>query len=167
MKNIVSLLLLLALGGVGAQSVAPTAPASVPDAGQYRTLDLGARVAASSVIVRGVLGQSKIIEEKGEQWRVYPLRVLEAIAGDPARLPQRQLSEGGERETVLLLWQPVAASFAEQLPSGPELILFLHTAHMDAPFVGGKSGIQAVDKLPAGQSLDDYRRSLLQERSNP
>lgn len=115
---------LLGLGGArGAGVVAPALP-----------LETQARRA--EVIVRGSLGAPQTVSENGVSWRVYPLKLTEAVAGDAARLP----AAGGEPA-------PYVWAEATDLPNwrtGQDAFFLLYTARLDSPLVGYNQGYYAV-----------------------
>ncbi|AWN23428.1 hypothetical protein DKM44_09465 [Deinococcus irradiatisoli] len=114
-------------------------------------LTLDQQAVRAQVIVRATVEAPASVQESGQTWNVYPLTVLETLAGDAQALPKYQNKPS--------VWILSGMQDGPLLPGG-EAMLLLYTARYDSPLVGfnqgaynvqgGAGGSKVVLGLPAG-----------------
>ena len=98
-------------------------------------LTLAQQAVKADVIVRATVQAPTSVQENGQTWTVYPLTVLETLAGDAQSLPKSQDSPsvwvlGGLQDGPLL--------------TGGETMLLLYKSRYDSPLVGFNQGFYPV-----------------------
>ncbi|WP_293912235.1 hypothetical protein [Deinococcus sp.] len=106
-------------------------------------LSLEQQAVKAEVIVRATVGTPATVQESAQSWTVYPLTVLETLAGDAAALPRYQ-----DKPAV---WVLGGLTDGPMLKSG-EAMLLLYKARLDSPLVGFSQGQYSVDG-PAERKL--------------
>ncbi|AZI42006.1 hypothetical protein EHF33_03935 [Deinococcus psychrotolerans] len=112
-------------------SAALVAGLSLAAATNAPKLSLEQQAVRADVIVRATVEASSSVQESGQTWTVYPLTILETVAGDAQSLPQYQNKPS--------LWVLSGVQDAPVLPSGDSMLL-LYKERYDSPLVGFNQG---------------------------
>lgn len=133
---------------------AAAAPSLPTDPYAPKLLSVAELSRKAQVIVRATVGMPLTIKEGEQNWRVYPLDVLETLAGDAQSLPKVKYQDKGAVLEKPALWVYADVQESPNVPSG-EAVLFLYSARMDSPLVGYAQGAFVVSNsrvqgLPAG-----------------
>ncbi|MFC6590638.1 hypothetical protein ACFP81_00350 [Deinococcus lacus] len=91
----------------------------------------------AQVIVRARLGTPQGVKAGETSWTVYPLEILETVAGDAAALPQL--------EGKPALYTLAGLQDLPPLRSGQEAVFLLYTARFDSPLVGFNQGYYPLE----------------------
>lgn len=137
------------------QSV-PSQPVETPPTDPYapKVLSVAELSRKAQVIVRATVGAPLTIKEGEQNWRVYPLDILETLAGDAQALPKIKYQDKGAVLEKPALWVYADPQEAPS-PQGGEAVLFLYAGRLDSPLVGFSQGLFTVNNsrvqgLPAG-----------------
>lgn len=98
-------------------------------------LTLDQQAVKADLIVRATVEAPSSVQESGQTWTVYPLTVLETLAGDAQSLP---LSKNKPSVWVLGGLQD------GPLLTGGEMLLLLYKSRYDSPLVGFNQGFYTV-----------------------
>ncbi|WP_034385113.1 hypothetical protein [Deinococcus sp. YIM 77859] len=127
MRRALTLLTALVLGGASPGAQATYVP----------LLTLTQQAKRADVIVRATLGPPTRVKEGEVTWLVYPLTVVETIAGDPASLPQL--------EGKPALYMLAGVEDLPELRAGQEAFWLLYSRRMDSPIVGFSQGVYPIE----------------------
>lgn len=123
-------------------------------------LTLAQQAQKAAVIVRGTLGPSSTVKEGDVTYTVYPLKVVETVAGDAAQLPQN----GGQPALYFLQGvQDLPTLLPQQ-----EAFWLLYTQKLDSPLVGFSQGFYPLNNgsISVGDLSDPakFRAAVLAAR---
>lgn len=104
-------------------------------------LSLEQQAVRAEVIVRATVETSSSVQESGQTWTVYPLTILETVAGDAQSLPKYQNKPS--------VWVLSGVQDAPSLSSGDTMLL-LYKERYDSPLVGFNQGKYSLQSLGAG-----------------
>ncbi|GAA5500632.1 hypothetical protein Dxin01_00354 [Deinococcus xinjiangensis] len=99
-------------------------------------LTLTEQAKRAAIIVRAKVGTATTAKEGDVTYTVYPLTILESIAGDPKALPQ-----AGDQPALYFLQ---GAQDLPKVSAGQEAFLLLYTGKLDSPVVGFNQGFYPV-----------------------
>lgn len=144
----------------------PAAKPAVPDDPYaLKVLSVAELSRKAQVIVRANVGAPLTIKQGEENWRVYPLDILETLAGDAQALPKIKYQDKGQALERPALWIYADPQEAPKAPSG-ESVLFLYSGLLDSPLVGYSQGAFTVNNSRV-QGLPDGTPNVAAQVPSP